>query len=69
MEEDAAKMEATARAAQNLVLEFEQEDFDNICMAAATQGQLPRQWAQTQLAEIAELDVEAIAAKLSQKKA
>lgn len=66
MEEDAAKTQA--KAPQNLVLEFKQADFDNICKAAAALGQLPREWAQFQLSEIAALDVEALAEKLKRQK-
>lgn len=66
MEEDAAKTQS--KAPQNLVLEFAQADFDNICKAAAALGQVPREWAQFQLADIAALDVEALAAKLKRQK-
>lgn len=61
MQEDEAMKKI---APQNLVLEFSQEDFDAICRAAQNHRQLPREWAQHQLSEIAHLDVEAIGAML-----
>lgn len=67
---DAIEKEESARkipfkTAQNLVLEFEKEDFRNICQAAADGGQAPDEWAEGKLADLARMDVEAIAARLT----
>lgn len=48
-------------ASQNLVLQFSQEVFDSICLAAQKSHQLPREWAQDQLCEISKVDVESVA--------
>jgi hypothetical protein len=57
--------ETVSKTAQNLVLEFEKEDFRNICQAAASGGQAPDEWAEGKLADLARMDVEAIAARLT----
>lgn len=62
---DEARETVSKSVAQNLVLEFEKEDFRNICQAAADGGQAPDEWAEGKLADLARMDVEAIAARLT----
>lgn len=61
---DDAKFNTESARKQNLVLEFDQQTFDNICTKAAEseKHKLPRKWSENILASIANDDIEALAA-------
>lgn len=62
MDEDAAKAET--KPPHNLVLEFDDRDYAEIEQAALHEGLTIREWAKRRLNELADLDVEPLAASL-----
>jgi len=63
------KGEALAKTSQNLVLDFTQDEFDLICIAASKKTQLPRVWAKDRLLELVEMDANQMGALIDEMQA